>query len=244
MSALPAKDTVSIVLDLMNERYELSSYCYFYGSHSINTAKPNSDVDLIFVYEQSIEAYREKFMYEGLLMDVFVYDEETLNGSLHMARMNGKFGSADALITARTLPAPTAASEKLRATASRIRKAGYIFQNRAYVRQYITNILDDLEANPASAERNMLCVDLFKSTTDLILIGGGAGMCDRKHAAQELTGIDAEMHQRLDAGLIRALSGDVTELAASARKVLSQIGGPLREGFKQGFPNPIRMPFR
>lgn len=236
------QDIAKNIIDLMGERYKGSCYCYFYGSGAQGTANEKSDIDLIVVYDKTILSYREKFMYKDLLMDVFVYDEETLSGTLHMARMNGKFIAVNALCSAITLPAATAQSEKLRAVAQRVRKAGYIFSNRAFMQQYVTNILDDLEEISISSERNMLCVDLFKTVAEIILIGGGSGICDRKHAAKELTSINITLHQRLDDGLRKALNGDIESLVEVSKEILGMIGGPLRAGFHQSNPNVIRMP--
>jgi predicted nucleotidyltransferase len=234
--------TINIIVNLMKERYKGSAYCFFYGSSACSVPKKNSDVDLIVVYNKTIHSYREKFIYNDLLMDVFVYDEESLSGTLHMARMNGKFVTVDAVKSAITLPAPTPESEKLKAIAQRVRHAGYIFQNRAFMQQFITNILDDLEDCTVASESNMLCIDLYKSIAEIVLIGGGAGICDRKHAARELTAIDVELHQRLDNGLLRALSGDIRPLVEVANEVLCKIGGPLRAGFHMNNTAVIRMP--
>lgn len=230
------------ITNLMRERYRDSRYCFFYGSFAYGSPNPNSDVDLIIVYDKTVMSYREKFVYEDLLMDVFVYDEETLSGTLHMSRVNGKFVTVDAVISAITLPAPTEQSELLKNVASRVRRAGYIFTNRAFMQQYITNIIDDLEDVMVVSERNMLCVDLYKATIEIILIGGGAGVCDRKHAARELTRIDAEMHGRLDRHLLTALSGDAHFIVQTAKEVLAMIGGPLRAGFHLNNPTAVRMP--
>lgn len=236
------EDVQNVILDLLKERYVDSKYCFFYGSSATDEAKKNSDVDIIVVYAKTINSYREKFFYDEVLIDAFIYDEESLNGTLHNARLNGKFVTVEAVRSAITLPAPTAESEMLKTVAERIRKAGYIFQQRTFIQQYITNILDDLEDCTVALERNMLCIDLFKILTEIILIGAGVGIHDRKHAARELTLFDANLHNRMDTALLKGLSTDSSELVSVASEILNKIGGPLRDGFHMAYPNSTRMP--
>ena len=234
--------TTRAILKLMKERYKGCRYCFFYGSAATESGNSKSDVDLVIVYENTIHSYREKFLYANMLMDVFAFDEETLYGSLNMARINGNFVTVEAVINGITLPAPTPESDLLKAQASLIRKAGYRFEGATFMRQYVTNILDDLEDCTVATERNMLCIDLFKKLCDIILARDGVGISDRKHAARKLAEISFDMHARLDSGLLVALSGDTGILIDAALEVLESIGGPLRDGFQMKIPNAVRLP--
>jgi predicted nucleotidyltransferase len=222
--------------------YKGSAFCYFYGSFAEGTNDEYSDVDLIIVYEKPIQPYREKFLFEGYLFDVFIYDAESLNGILNAARTTAQFTTVNAVLNSVTLPSETELSGQLREVAKRVKHVGYIFQNKAFRQQYITNILDDLKTSTKKNERHMLCVDLYRSMVDLILMMSGAGSHSRKHAARELTEYDPEFHARLDAAFIQALTDDITPLTDIADEVLKPLGGALREGFRMNYSDITRIP--
>ena len=231
-----------VILDAVEKFYAGSSFCFFYGSFLKKTNDKNSDIDLIVVYERAIQAFRQKFIFQEFLFDVFVYDAESLNGALHMARQNGQFVTVDAIIDSAVLPHSTDTSKILKEVAIRVKKAGYLFQNRAFVQQYITNILDDLETTDAPGEKTMLCIDLYRALVDIVLINGGAGVCSRKYAAKALSVIDPELQSELNEALASSFSGRHQSLIAIAKKILAVLGGPLREGFRMNIQENFRMP--
>lgn len=231
-----------LVLKVFSEKYSDAAFCFVYGSAARGTERPSSDIDLIVVYSTMVTPYREKFVRGGFLMDVFVYDEESLNGALHMARAACNLVTVNAVMSAIALPAATPASEQLMEVARRIKRAGYLISNKPFRRQFVTNLLDDLADCVVAAERNALCVELYRSCCEIMLICGGAGTCKGKYVARRLTEIDPGMQAKLDQALSESLYGHIAPLVELAHQVLALIGGPLREGFRINTPGVTRMP--
>ena len=96
------------------------------------------------------------------MFDVFVHDAETLNGSLHKSGESCVLTTVDAVINAITLPDSTPTSKLLKLFAERVKKSGYFFTSVPFVRQFVTNIHDDLQDSHNEFIRNMLCIDLYK----------------------------------------------------------------------------------
>jgi len=238
----PVSRFEKMIIEVVANRYQGSSYSFFFGSSLNNEDRKSSDIDLFVIYETPIHSFREKFVAEGELFDVFIYDSETLNGTLHMARQNGNFFPVDAVLNSVILPAPTPQARQLQTVAQRIKDAGYIFNDRNFVRQYVTSILDDLVDDVNVEERNMLCVELYKCVVSIVLIKNGAGVCSRKYASRALNSIDSTMQRRLDTALSEALLGKTEQLTSIANDTLLTIGGILREGFRMPCQEAIRMP--
>jgi hypothetical protein len=176
-----------------------------------------------------------------MLFDVFVHDAESLNGALHSARLSGKFAIVDAVRNGVVFPQKTETSDLLQNIAQRVRTAGFLFQHRNFVRQYITGVIDDISSSTCQLERTRVSIDLYSKTSEVALINLGEGICDRKYAAQALKRHRPEFQFSLDCALRKALDDDPSELIELAKKVLDECGGELREGFRQSI-SPNRMP--
>jgi predicted nucleotidyltransferase len=232
----------SIISNAIEKYFKDCSFYFFHGSYFSGTPNENSDIDLIIVYKSAISPFRQKFVSDGFLFDVFVYDIETLNGALHQARVNGQFVTVAAVVHSETYPAPTPESKLIKNIAERVMSAGYLFTNRVFFRQYMTNIIDDLFENDIDHEIVMLSIELYKSIVEFTLINSGFGVCSRKHAAQTLNHTDSQFHQELNLSLRTAINGNPAAIIVLGKKVLDILGGPLSDGFKMTLPEIVRMP--
>lgn len=218
------------------------AFGFFYGSRCNGGATATSDVDLIVVFEDPCRSYREKFVFQGFLFDVFVYDAQSLHGAIAATSRHGQFGNINALLSATTLPHPTPLSLALTQAAALARTNGFKLPDTAFFRQYLSNAIDDLLGQPSRGEITMLAVDLYKTLVELVLIDAGHGVCNRKHASRLLSQVDPGLHRQLDGALGAAVGGDVAPIVALARTVLQRFGGELRAGFRMPMDGLPRLP--
>lgn len=230
------------IIKILKSRYPSMAYSFFYGSRALGCADYNSDLDIIVVVTDSTSPFREKFREGGVLFDAFVYDEETLNGGLHAARTTGSFVLVDAVSSAIILPSANENALILREVAKRVKVAGYNFTHQSQLRQFISNILDDMETSEAIDERRMLSIELYRTLSETALIYMGQGICSRKHAAKTIRKTDRSFASLLENSLSAAMSGNTKSLIYIAEGLLTKLGGPLREGFVTPIPNPGRVP--
>ncbi|MYM83486.1 hypothetical protein GTP44_16170 [Duganella sp. FT50W] len=237
-----SSDFSSLIQNVLQSRYPGCDFAYFYGSASKQCHNADSDLDLLVVFTTAIQPFREKFVQDGILFDVFVYDAESLSGAIHNARTHGKFVTVDAVLEAMTLPAETPTSITLKTAASRVKRAGFLFTQKSFFRQYVTSILDDLQDQLSDGERILLAVDLFKLVIDIALICHGVGLCTRRHAARQMERVAPAAYAALCDALNHAMAGDTDALRTLARHHLDLLGGPLRDGFRQPITDAPRMP--
>lgn len=239
-------DPVGKIVDLTNavlaRNYPGADFGFFYGSRRAGRATASSDVDLIVVFGGPCRCYREKFDFQGLLFDVFVYDAESLHGAIAATPRHGQFGSINAILSATALPSETPLSRALTRAAEQARATGFTLQNPMFFRQYLTNAIDDLLAHPSRGEVTMLAVDLYKILVELVLIDAGHGICNRKHASKILSNVDRALHERLDAALGEAVGGNSLPIVALAQAIVLRFGGELRAGFRMPMDGLPRVP--
>jgi hypothetical protein len=65
-------------LDIAKQRYGTAKVTFLAGSFVRGEATSTSDLDLVVVYEQVPQAYRESFMHGDWPVEAFVHDPETL----------------------------------------------------------------------------------------------------------------------------------------------------------------------
>lgn len=227
----------------VSSKYENNLFSFFFGSFAKGTNIQKSDLDLIVINDRPVEPFQEKFLSEGILFDVFVFDAESLNGALHDSVKSGNFALVNALLESTVLPNSNAISEKLISSAKKIKSIGFLRSQTSIIkqRQYITSLIDGLLSPSLNEEKNMLVVNLYKSVVETFLIAGGAGLAQNKHAIRALKLINENLLKRLNSSFQSAISGEVTPLIEIANEALDQIGGSLRDGYKIYLRPPSRI---
>jgi predicted nucleotidyltransferase len=231
-----------LIIDFVSARYKDYSLILFYGSAATGAQEVRSDVDLFVLYDSPIHPYREKVRHLGFLFDIWVYDIETLHGMINVARRSPSAIILEIVLSSTVLPEKTKISDYLKLAAANIRKSKPLIQDIADWRQYITGIVDDLESANHKDDRCLLAMEAYGAITDCLLLILGAGGYKKRHAARILREYDADYFCELNEGLGEAINGNLEKLVKCSKKLLIQLGGELREGFKSSLPEGIRFP--
>src|SRR5215216_7592421 len=74
---------------IRRDRYDGARVLFLAGSVMRGEATPASDLDIVVVYGQLPNAYREAFVYAGWPVETFVHDAETLERFFEADRRRG-----------------------------------------------------------------------------------------------------------------------------------------------------------
>lgn len=229
----------------LSRRYIGHAFAFFYGSMSGQQARgtPNSDLDLIVVYDGEIQPFRQIFEADGLKFDVFVYDAETINYQIRRARSGGRAVLLTMVAEAEVLPQPHPLATYLKELATRVEAIPLPAPNTDAMRLAIGNMTDDLEYVTDRFERNSVIIDLYKSLSDLHLAQVGKRGHHRRHAARELARVAPVFLDRLNSAFaLSQTHDDVGPMIALARETIDQFGGPVGDGYKAPLVEGRRLP--
>lgn len=233
---LDFRELKEFIVDVCKRRYPGHSFVYFYGTHSRNEGELSSDIDISVVYLEKMGPYRESFVEEGLIFDVFVYDVETLNHKIASARALLQTTILNIVSSSIALPFATEESQFLiRRAKEELRRGPREIKETFQMagRLYLSNLIRDIVSSKSESERNFLAVDLFHTLANFAFTQHGIGGDVRKHYPRALQSIAPELFWKLNIALEKAIGArDFDPLIALAKDELEKIGGELRTNYK------------
>ncbi len=217
-------------------RYPDADALLLTGSFVRGEATPGSDLDLIVLYAKLPRARRELFVFEGMPVEVFLHDPETLAWSLQADIDAGKPGMHSMVADGRIQGPRPAAAERLQARAHTGLAAGpppWGPEQLALFRYHITDRLIDLRDERDPAEATAIGVWLYLSLSELILRGRGAWAATGKWIPRHLRALDPALERDFTAAFEALFARhDAGPLIAFAEAVMAPHGGPLFEGYE------------
>ena len=72
-------DYIGIANEIRNRKHPESNSLLLAGSIIRNEGTKYSDLDIVVIYQSLQRAYRESFIFDGVLVETFVHDPETVN---------------------------------------------------------------------------------------------------------------------------------------------------------------------
>jgi len=232
----------SLVLEFIKEKHATSAFTLFFGSALSGVTHDRSDVDLMVVYDRPVLPYREKVRWRRALLDVWVYDSESLNGIIFSARRGGSVVVLDIVLGSKVLPEPHEVADSLKMAAKTVKEAGPLLGDVDEFRQYLTGQLDDLVAVESLKVRWAVSIEVYVTIQNMILLLIGSGGYKKSRAVESLERHDPALLRGLNEALYESLAGNSQPLVLEGEKILSRFGGPLREGYRRHLPDPARIP--
>jgi hypothetical protein len=142
-------DPKKTVTHLCEHKY--SNACVIIWAGSVATDSnytSHSDLDIVVVFDQVQNAYREAFSYEGCKIDAFIHDIETLRYFFEeIDRKSGMAALPQMVLSGILMTAPSALSEEIKKLASKTLDAGPPKWSQEQIdrsRFFITDLLDDI----------------------------------------------------------------------------------------------------
>lgn len=168
-----AANAKAIATKIVEEKFPGAQAAFCAGSIVRDEGTTTSDIDLVVVFPQLKQAWRESFMYEGWPVEAFVHDAETL--SYFFREVDGKSGipSLPQMVREGLLVhGEESQARKLRDAAQQVIDAGPASLNADEIRNRIygiTDLLDDLRAPKSREEAVGIGIRLYDALGDFIL---------------------------------------------------------------------------
>ena len=216
-------------------RYPDADAALLTGSNARGEATAGSDLDFIVLYRELPRARRESFMFEGMPVEAFIHDPETLAWFLNADIEAGKPGMHSMVSDGRILGPRPAAAERLRARAKAGLAAGPPPFKPEQIEQYryhITGHLDDLRDERDPDEIVSIGVWLYLSLAEVMLRGRGGWMGTAKWIPRYLKALDPALERRFTAAFDALFARhDPALVIALAEVELAPHGGLLFDGY-------------
>jgi predicted nucleotidyltransferase len=162
---------------ICSQRYPDAAAAFAAGSLMRGEGTPYSDLDLVVVYSALPAAYRESFRFQGLPVEVFVHDPETLEYCfVEMDVASGIPALPHMVMEGQEVPRATDLSRRLKARAAALIDAGpppLDVEGERRRRYMLSALLDDLRGWQSTEELMACGARLFEELADYCLRARG-----------------------------------------------------------------------
>lgn len=239
-------DPKKTVTQLCEHKY--SNACAIFWAGSVATGSgytSRSDLDIVVVFDQVQNAYREAFSYGTWRVDAFIHDIETLRYFFEeIDRKSGIPALPHMVLTGILITTPSLLSKEIKELASKIMDAGPPAWSQEQLdrsRFVITDILDDILCSQNRAAKIASTARLYELLAEFYF------RAQNKWSASGKTILQFLKKQNYDlACLYRDAFDEVFKyghtqlLDELARKILEPYGGFLWDGYRADAPKKWR----
>jgi predicted nucleotidyltransferase len=222
-------------------RYPDAGAVFAAGSIVRGEGTAYSDLDLVVVYGTLACAYRESFTHDGLPVEAFVHDPETLEYFfVELDRPSGIPSLPQMVMEGIEIPSPNELTRVLKRRAAALIAAGppALDEDRERRARYsVSDLVDDLRDPRSREELVATGSHLYEQLADYHLRRIGAWSARGKAIPRALRRADPELCVRYDRSFDRLFkSGDAGAVIQLAEDLLRPAGGLLFEGYKSDAP--------
>lgn len=239
-------DALAFLAGFVPERFPGADTALLCGSTARGEAGPASDLDLVVIYYKlNAGAYRVTERHEGVLVEAFVHDLDTLRYFFDMDARTGRNTLAAMVLEGVPVPGlPCRFHDAARSIARRQMDAGPPALDRAVIdrqRYTICNLVDDLLDDRSRHQRLAIASVLYTQLGDFILRAAGEFGGEGKGLAAALEAYDSDLAQRIDVAFAAFYDDrDARPIAEVVERALAPYGGRLMDGYRADAPDDWR----
>jgi predicted nucleotidyltransferase len=231
----------SILTQFFKKKYPEAKTAFLGGSAAQGTTTPYSDMDVVIIFEKLDHAYREALEFEGILIDAFVHDPETLEYFYEQYDVSTKMLGLPSMIGKGVeFPEITSLGQTIQKRAKELlaKKPTFSVQDRDSYRFHITDLLDDLKGcEEDSHEFFATAEELHRKLAEFILLSNGHWIGSGKILVRLLESCDAKLAEHLFQNF---KSFDLQKIEHCVNEILIPHGGLLWIGFRSDAPAIFR----
>ena len=218
------------------ERFAGARALFLAGSVMRGEATATSDLDVVVVFEELADAYRESFTFGGWPVEAFVNDVESLRYFYERERKRGVPSLMRMVIEGVEVPETSEFSEALKREALEIYEAGPppFDEAELQLRRYrLTDWVDDIRFPRSGEELVASGAWLYQDAADFFLRSKGLWSAHSKTVPRRMGEADAGFASKFLAAF-EALFAEKRSDAAVAlvEEMLAPFGGTLFDGFR------------
>ncbi|TBV04175.1 nucleotidyltransferase domain-containing protein [Stutzerimonas kirkiae] len=227
-------EALAIADTLLRTRYAGASFAYVAGSIMRGQGTYLSDIDLVVIHDHLDAAYRESFVAQGIPVEAFVHDRQTLAWFVDADVNRGRPCMLNMIVEGVIIgPAPEPAERLRQGVSERLAKGPPPLTLAALdaLRYEITDAIDDLRGIRPASEMISIGAALHAKLVELALRGRGRWYGTGKRAPRLLSELDQSLADRFDdAFRVLFVSADAEPVIRLAEDELAPHGGFLFDG--------------
>lgn len=245
-TGLTRGDPLLTLKKLLNERYQDALAVFWAGSVSNEQGTSASDLDLVIVYEQVPNAWREAFNYEGWPIDAFVHDKDTLRYFFEESKNgSGISGLLYMVLYGRELTPASIFSKNIKSLAKKFLHAGPAIWNKDNIdkeRFLITDTLEDILFPKSRAEQIASAAWLYEALSQFYFRAQNKWCASGKSIARYLEQDNPKLAQEFSESFESVFqTGEGADLKNLTQKILKPYGGFLWDDYKSEAPKAARI---
>jgi len=227
---------------VLSSKFPAASVAFLGGSVSRNEATSTSDLDIVVIYSSIPQARREAFAFEGVRVDTFVHDLETLQYFVEEVDVpSGCPGLPSMIADGIPLPEASKLSEKIKTMMKGVLSKGpppLTEKALTHQRFLITDLIADI-ADPRNPEEFLATATrLYSSFGDLWLRSQNAWSGQGKSLFRQIKAVDPEFAKKFHHAFSTAFSsGDASLAIKFCEEALKPVGGALLDLTEEAPPN-------
>lgn len=240
------QEILSLIKSLHQQKYGSAKAVFWTGSVAKGDYTPNSDLDLIFVYDKLSHAYREAFVFGGWKIDAFIHDIATLRYFFEKCdKSSGILALPKMVLEGIEVTSPSSFSKNIKRMAKATIDAGPPLWNKTDIdkeRFFITDKLDDI-LTPKNRESQIASAAwLYEALAQFYFRSKGKWAASSKSIISFLQNEDKELAEEFCGAFDGLFKNSGTEkLEILVNKILAPYGGLLWEGYRSDAPDEYRI---
>ncbi len=227
-------EALKLATAVFHDRYRSAAFAYAAGSIMRGQGTTRSDIDLVVVFDRLDAARRESFVVEGVPIEAFVHDRETLAWFVDDDIAHGRPVILNMIADGTIIGRERGQAEALRAEImERLAEGPPPLSPAALtmLRYEITDGVDDLRGDRTASERMAIGAVLYPKLVELALRGRGRWIGTGKWAPRLLAATDADLARRFENAFSALFAhGDGGPVIALAHAELAPHGGAYFDG--------------
>ena len=243
------EDLIRITRQIFDGKYPTANVILLAGSLLRGEGTPYSDLDLIDIFDQLPNAWRESFDFQGYPVEAFVHDPETLNYFLfESVRTSTSPAMARMVVEGVEVPGPSEISRSLKRIAADLIASGppkLSDEDERKSRYTITNLIDDIRQPRSREELVASGAELYGALANYYFRTNGLWPAINKSIPRAFSKADPDLYSRFREGFDRLFTdGRCDKVITLAEEILKRHGGFLFDGYKQDASPTSRKPIQ
>jgi len=228
---------IEIANRIFKERYSDSAFLILAGSIIRGEGTKTSDLDIVVIYEKLDCAFRESFIYDEIMIEVFAHDLSTVKYFMNHVDFNVGAPILATMITEGiVIPRETEFSVKLKKIAE-----AFIFNGPKQqdinkinnMRYSITNLIDDLRDSKNRYEQIAISCRLYDEVAELYFSAKRQWNGKGKSIVRVMQKYDPDFAERYNSSFdLLFKNGDESKVIEITEEVLNLVGGYLFNGYR------------
>jgi predicted nucleotidyltransferase len=241
------ENLIAVTRKLLETKYPGAEFAFLAGSIIRGEGTKYSDLDIVVIFEDLPNAFRESFYFEDFPVETFVHTPETLNYFFESDRIEQNPSLAMMVAEGLVVPTENDLSEKLKCLAAEVVEDPPKITSEEIdrLRYGITNLLDDIR-DPRSKETLIgAATGLYPSLAEFYLRTNGHWSARQKAIPKYLREAGPEFGERFCEGFEDLFGlGKTDKIIKLAEELLEPFGGLYFDGLKLDAPSGWRKPIK